>query len=107
MTWRIHPVNARRHRWRVADESNRRDSTARGEVANDELMFWLYRSFVEITEVTSGKHLIVIDQFVSLDIGRQPEPFIDRPEILVAISQELLETVDYKIGLLKVVDHIF
>src|SRR5215831_1017896 len=55
----------------------------------------LYRSILEIAEVASGNHLIVIDQFASLDIRRQPDSFIDWTEISVAIIQELLKTVDY------------
>src|SRR5215475_12263429 len=62
---------------------------------------------LEIAEVASGNHLVVVDQFVSLDIRRRPDPFIDWVEILIAIVQQLLETVDYKIGWLKGVDHIF
>jgi hypothetical protein len=91
----------------MTKEPRRRGSTGCNDVVNDSVMCRLGGSIFEIVEVAFGKHLIVIDQFVSLDIRRQPDPFIDWTEILIAIIQELLETVDYEIGLLKVVDHIF
>src|SRR5215831_13932696 len=41
---------------------------------------------LEIAEAASGNHLVVVDQFVSLDIRRRPGPFIDWTEISIQSS---------------------
>ena len=50
--------------------------------------------------------LVAGDDLMRFDIGSRPDPFIKRPEILVALVEESLETVDHKIGLLKIVDQV-
>ena len=57
-------------------------------------------------EIASGQNGVGFDQFVSRNIGRTAQPVVNRPEIPIAVLQQLLETLDHKITLLEVVDDV-
>src|ERR1700687_4918356 len=61
---------------------------------------------LEVCESAPRNHIVAAQDFVCLDVGRRPEPFIDWAKILIAIVQKLLEGLDHEIGLLEIIDQI-
>jgi hypothetical protein len=58
-------------------------------------------------EIAFGDDPVALDKRVGLDIRRRTQTVVKGSEILVAVVQKLLKTVDHEIGLLEIVDDVF
>jgi hypothetical protein len=62
---------------------------------------------LEIGQSAASQHLVALDQLKGFNIGGRGQPFIDRTEILVASRQQVFEALEYKVGLLEIVNGVF
>jgi hypothetical protein len=62
---------------------------------------------LKIGQGAAGQHLVTLDQLKGFNIGGRGQPFIERPEILVARRQKLFEAFDHKVRLLEIVNRVF